>query len=213
MYLRLSKPLDPAVLEKSWIHAVELSQKFCGPEKVKETVKSVCAKLVEINRYDSAADVYANAGEMYKEAIDCCAAGNLWDKARDIGKLSPKYKEYADKLIVENAKKSGNADKMISVDAAGGLEMYAQRGEWKKCLEAAATQGPEVLLKYLLSFCSLMIKESKYEQAVQQVVKSGVPMGMRLHPSNLIQALRRLMCTLDLPVSFCISRLRKQCRV
>jgi intraflagellar transport protein 172 len=178
MYLRLGKPLDPVVLEKSWIHAVELSQKFCGPQKLKETIKSVCAKLVEINRFDSAAEVYANAGEMYKEAIDCCAAGNLWEKAREIAKQSPKHKEYVDGLYAKNAKKNGNVEKVISVDIAGGLEMYAQRGEWQKCLEAAESQGPEVLLKYLLSYCSMMIKESKYELAVQQVVKSGVPVGI-----------------------------------
>jgi intraflagellar transport protein 172 len=178
MYLRLARPHDPALLEKSWIHAVELSQKFCGPQKLKETIKSVCVKLVEINRHDSAAEVFSNAGEMYKEAIDVCITGNLWEKAREIAQQAPKYKEYVDGLYAKNAKKSGNVEKVISVDAAGGLEMYAQRGEWQKCLEAAKKQGPDVLLKYLMSYCSLMIKESKYEQAVVLVVKAGVPTGI-----------------------------------
>lgn len=55
--------------------------------------------------------------------------------------------------------------------------MYAQRGEWQKCLETAATVGAEELQKYLMMYCGLMMKESKYQQAAHQVVKSGAPIG------------------------------------
>lgn len=69
-------------------------------------------------------------------------------------------------------------ENVAAVDVTAGLEMYAQRGEWQKCLEMAATQGENVLLKHLLAYCSVLIKEGKYEQAVHQVVKSGIPTGM-----------------------------------
>lgn len=84
MYMRLEKSLDKHLLEKSWVHAVELAKKFCGPQKLKETIKNACERLVDIKRYEAAAEIYYSVGEMYKEAIDCCAKGHLWDKVCQI---------------------------------------------------------------------------------------------------------------------------------
>lgn len=180
MYHRLDPKLDAKTLENAWIHAVELATKFCGPEKQKETIRASCAKLIDIHRYEAAAEVYVTAGEMYKEAIDCCIMANLWEKAKNITKLAPKYAEYVDNLYAANLKKGGNADKLINHDVAAGLELYSQRGEWIKCLDAASTQGPEVLVKYLSNFCIAQIKEARYEAAVKQIVKYGAPFSNQL---------------------------------
>ncbi|KAJ3395502.1 hypothetical protein HDU92_005616 [Lobulomyces angularis] len=176
MYLRLSpKMVDDLTLEQHWVHCVELASKFCGPERTRETILAVCTRLVEINKHESAAQVFVNAGGMYKEAIDCCIAASLWDKARQIGTLAPKYNDYIEHAYMTELKRSGHAEKLVNVDIAAGLDMLVQRGDWGKCLEKAATEGSDALNKYLLICCSNLIKESKYEQAVKYVVKHGVP--------------------------------------
>ncbi|KAJ3089478.1 hypothetical protein HK102_006328 [Quaeritorhiza haematococci] len=177
MYLRLNvqHTTDMDVLEQSWMKAVEIAGKFLGGDRTQEVVSAVGARLVENRRYGSAGELYATA-ERYKDAIDAYITGGLWEKARGIvASSAPKYADYVENAYVVHLKSQGHAEKLVDVDVVAGLDMFAQRGEWDKCLETAARQDQEVLIKYLLMYCLTLLKDSKYEHAVHQIVKYNVP--------------------------------------
>ncbi|KAJ3290304.1 hypothetical protein HK104_006864 [Borealophlyctis nickersoniae] len=180
MYLKLTSAVtsDTRFLEEHWEKAVELCMKFV-PERGQEVVQTVCLRLIEAKRFESAGEFYAGVG-LYKDAIDAFVAGGLWDKARQVLTMAPKYTEYVENAYVAHLKDTGHAEVLVNVDVGAGLEMFAQRGEWDKCLDTAASQGADILNKYLLTFAVQMIKEGKFESAVPQIVKYGVP----ANPSN-----------------------------
>lgn len=47
---------------------------------------------------------------------------------------------YVDEKYREFHRTQGNADALASVDVMGALDMYAERGEWQKCIVTAEQQ-------------------------------------------------------------------------
>ncbi|KAJ3216179.1 hypothetical protein HDU67_009828 [Dinochytrium kinnereticum] len=174
MYLKFNTPqiTDLNFLEEVWEKAVALAMKFVQ-DRGHEVVTTVCTRLLGIKRYEQAAEFYATA-EMFKEAIDAYVSGGLWEKAREISRIAPKYAEYVENNYVSHLKNKGHADVLVNVDIMAGLDLFAQRGEWEKCLETASNHGPDVLSKYMTAFTRAMMKEAKFDQAVQQIAKYGV---------------------------------------
>lgn len=140
MYLKLTSAHtnDQRFLQEVWEKAVELSMKFV-PGRGHEVVETVCARLLDIKSYEAAADLFAGM-EMYKDAIDAYIMSGLWDKARQMLAFAPKYAEYVENAYVAYLKSTGHAEDLVNVDVLAGLDMYAQRGEWDKCLGTAAAQ-------------------------------------------------------------------------
>ncbi|KAJ3125766.1 hypothetical protein HK098_008226 [Nowakowskiella sp. JEL0407] len=177
MYLKISSDSvsDSKILEEAWEHAVELAIKFL-PDRTQDVVIQVCSRYQKIGKLAEAAELYTEI-EMYKEAIDAFIQANLWEKAKEIVALVPKYAEYVENAHIKHLKNTGMVEDLITVDVAAGLDLLAQRGEWEKCLQTASQQGGEVLNKYLLGFCASLMKENKYEQAVKEIIRYGVPSG------------------------------------
>ncbi|KAJ3413121.1 hypothetical protein HDV05_008517 [Chytridiales sp. JEL 0842] len=175
MYLKFNIPqyTDYNFLEDVWEKAVEVAMKF-APERGREVVTTVCSRLVSIKRFEAAAEFYVGV-EMYREAIDAYASGAMWDKAKEIVRMAPKLADYLDQTYVSHLKNQGHADALVSVDVSAGLELFAKRGDWEKCLETAANHGTEVLNRYLSEYAILLIKEGKFETAAQQIAKYGAP--------------------------------------
>ncbi|KAI9201990.1 uncharacterized protein BJ171DRAFT_584638 [Polychytrium aggregatum] len=174
VYLKMtpSQTNNIEFLEELWEKAVELAMKFV-PERGQEVVAAVGSRLIEIKRYQHAAEFFAGV-ELYKDAIDAYVMGGLWDKARAVLTLAPKYSEYVENAYVAHLKKQGKAEVLVNVDAAAGIDLYASRGEWDKCLEKASQQGSDILGKYLITYSIAMIKEGKFEQCVQTILKWGI---------------------------------------
>ncbi|KAJ1554535.1 hypothetical protein HK405_004770, partial [Cladochytrium tenue] len=188
MYLRFDagQPgVDQRFLEEVWSRAVELATKF-APERDREVVTTVCGRLQGLRRFELAAEFYA-AVEMFREAIDACAAAGLWDRAKEVVAVAPKYADYLEAAYVAHLKNQGQADALINIDVAAGLDLLVQKGEWAKCLDTAASNGPEVLNKYLSIHVVGLIKDSKFDLAAQQVAKHGV-----FHTSNNFDIYARL---------------------
>ena len=138
MYLKfnVTNNTDVDFLEEMWEKAVELAMKFV-PSRGHEVVTTACARLLGIRKFESAGEFY-NGIAMYREAIDAFASGGLWDKAKEVVKNAPKYREYLENSYVTHLKSQGQADALVSVDIYAGLDLFAQRGEWHKCLEKAS---------------------------------------------------------------------------
>ncbi|KAL2912183.1 hypothetical protein HK105_208316 [Polyrhizophydium stewartii] len=175
MYLKLgtSHTNDMDFLEEKWERAVDLAIKFV-PERGQDVVAMACSRLIDAKRFAAAGDLYAGV-ELYKDAIDAYMAGDLWEKAKQILTYAPKYKDYVENAYIAHLKTAGHAEALVDVDVSAGLDIYAQRGEWEKCLDKAATQSRDVLSKYLAAFAAAVCKDGKFEAAAAAIVKYGVP--------------------------------------
>ncbi|KAJ1542553.1 hypothetical protein HK096_009264, partial [Nowakowskiella sp. JEL0078] len=181
MYLKLNvaQSSEFAAVMTAWERAVEVSMKFV-PERLQDVVVQICSKLILLEKYNQAAELFLGV-EMYKEAIDSYISAGLWDKAKAVLAHVPKYTEYVENAHVKHLRSQGMADQLVNLDVSAGLDLFAQRGEWEKCLQTANSQGKDVLNKYLVLYCVTLMKESKYEIAIDEVIKYGVPVETSNH--------------------------------
>ncbi|KAI8903741.1 hypothetical protein EDD86DRAFT_195465 [Gorgonomyces haynaldii] len=176
MYLKLniSHSNDLDFLQEKWERAVDLAFKFL-PDQAHHVVSAACHLLLQLNRFAAAGDLYL-AAEMHKDAIDAYISGQLWDHARKVVTQAPKYKDFVENQYVNHLKTGGHVDALMTVDSSAGLEVYAQKGDWDKCLEMASLDSNrDTLCKYLGEYCTHMIRDKKFEQCVQMVVKYAAP--------------------------------------
>ncbi|KAJ3074648.1 hypothetical protein HDU98_010644 [Podochytrium sp. JEL0797] len=174
LYLKFNVPqvTDVEFLEQVWEKAAELAIKFV-PDRGQEVVTTVCTRLIGIKKFEQAAEFYMSI-EMYRDAIDCYARVGQWEKAKEVVNIAPRFGEYLETTYISHLKNQQNADALVNVDATAGLDLFAQRGDWDKCLDKASSLGPEILHKYLTIYTVNLIKEEKYEVAAQSIVKYGV---------------------------------------
>ena len=79
--------------------------------------------------------------DLIKEAIDSFIEGGEWNKAKKIAKeLEPRFEAYVDDKYKEFHRTKGDAEALASVDVMGALDMYADQGEWDKCIATAEQQ-------------------------------------------------------------------------
>ncbi|XP_062507829.1 intraflagellar transport protein 172 homolog isoform X2 [Corticium candelabrum] len=168
---------DYDFLVNCWEKAVELAMKFV-PERTNVVVGTVCERLVAIERFEQAADLYLGV-EMVKEALDFLMQGGLWDRAkRTAAQMAPQYAEYVSKKYKEYLSNKGGADAaatLVGEDPIAGLDMLAHQGQWDQCIAMAQKQGSSVLNKYVAMYATHCIKSEKPIEALQLFSKYGAP--------------------------------------
>ncbi|XP_078598147.1 intraflagellar transport protein 172 homolog [Branchiostoma floridae x Branchiostoma japonicum] len=186
---------DPAVLEKCWKKAAELAMKFLSAEKAVKVVELVGPRLVDIKKYNTAAELYLSL-DMVKEAIDAFMDGEEWNKAKRVAKeLEPRYEQYVDDKYKEYLKNQGKVESLVGVDVIAALDMYVDRGQWEKCIETAEGQGYKVLHKYVALYATHLIKEGQTDKALDLYVKHGAP----ANPANFNIYKRVVLEILSMP--------------
>lgn len=166
---------DQNVLEKCWMKAGDLAIKFLGPQKAQAVVEMVGPRLAEIHRHAAAAELYLSL-DMVKDAIDMFIAGGDWNKAKKVAKeLEPRFEPYVDERYKEFCKNQGKADDLANVDVIGALDMYADKGEWEKCIQMAEQQSYKVLHKYVALYATHLIKGGNSDAAMELYAKHGAP--------------------------------------
>ncbi|KAI8804484.1 hypothetical protein BJ742DRAFT_824622 [Cladochytrium replicatum] len=176
LYLKLTSAhlSDLDKLEEYWERAVELAAKFV-PDRGHEVVSNVCKRLMDVQRFEHAAEMYVGV-DMFKEGIDAYLAAGKWEKAREVvANYAPSWNEYVEKAYVSHLKSQGKADALVGVDVVAALDLHSQRGDWEKCLDVASKQSDDLLNKYLMMFCVGCINEARYDQATETIVRYGVP--------------------------------------
>merc|ERR1719171_419105 len=79
-------------LEEVWENAVKLAMNHV-PNRITEVVETVSRRLVEINRFAQAAELYEGI-DKHREAIQVYMQGGLWDNARELAKqVGPKMEK------------------------------------------------------------------------------------------------------------------------
>ena len=98
---------------------------------------------------------------MIREAIDALITGEEWAKAKKVAKeLDPRFEQYVDSKYKDFLKNAGNTEQLASVDLISALDMYAERGDWRKCIDTAAQNGQQVLQKYLALYATHLVRVS-----------------------------------------------------
>ncbi|KAF7654055.1 hypothetical protein LDENG_00075250, partial [Lucifuga dentata] len=174
-YLKVKDDSDTARLEKCWLKAADLSMKFLSGDRGVEVIQVVGPRLTQLRKYDTAAELFLRA-DLIKEAIDAFIEGEEWNKAKRVAKeLEPRYEDYVDQKYKEHLKNQGRVDSLVSVDVMAALDMYAERGQWDKCLDTASKQNFKILHKYVALYATHLIKEGDTVKALQLYVQHGVP--------------------------------------
>ncbi|XP_053566907.1 LOW QUALITY PROTEIN: intraflagellar transport protein 172 homolog [Bombina bombina] len=174
-YLKVKDVDNPGLMEKCWMKAAEISIKFLPAARGVEVIRIVGPQLVSIGKHSAAAELFLNM-DLIKEAIDAFIDGEEWNKAKRVAKeLDPRYEEYVDELYKEYLKNQGKVDSLVGIDVMSALDMYAERGQWEKCIETAAKQSYKVLHKYIALFATHLIKEGHWDKALSLYVQHGAP--------------------------------------
>ncbi|XP_023687337.1 intraflagellar transport protein 172 homolog [Paramormyrops kingsleyae] len=174
-YLKVEDASNAALLEKCWTKAAELAIKFLSQERALDTIRAVGPRLVELRKYSTAAELYLNV-DLIKEAIDVFIEGEEWNKAKRVAKeLDPRFEEYVDQRYKEHLKNQGKVDSLVGVDVMAALDMYAERGQWEKCIETASKQNFKVLHKYVALYATHLIKEGEPALVLKLYLQHGVP--------------------------------------
>jgi intraflagellar transport protein 172 len=84
--------------------------------------------------------------DLHELALNACVAGGLWDRARAVAGHVAGGAEAVQEAYVAHLKEHQAADELIAAgNAAAGLDMLAEQGQWEKCLRVASEQGPAVV--------------------------------------------------------------------
>lgn len=174
-YLKVRDPGSGNLVEKCWMKAAELSIKFLPPQRSLEVIRAVGPQLIGIGKHSAAAELYLNL-DLVKEAIDAFIEGEEWNKAKRVAKeLDPRYEDYVDQHYKGFLKSQGKVDSLVGVDVVAALDLYAEQGQWDKCIETATKQNYKILHKYVALYATHLIREGGYAQALALYVQHGAP--------------------------------------
>uniref|UniRef100_A0A3B3Z6D5 Intraflagellar transport protein 172 homolog n=1 Tax=Poecilia mexicana TaxID=48701 RepID=A0A3B3Z6D5_9TELE len=174
-YLKVKDESNLTVMEKCWMKAAELSIKFLSGNRATEVVQVVGPRLTQLRKFNAAAELYLNM-DLIKEAIDTFIDGEEWNKAKRVAKeLEPRYENYVDQKYKEHLKNQGRVESLVSVDVMAALDLYAEKGQWEKCLETASKQNFKILHKYVALYATHLIKEEEAVKALQLYTQHGAP--------------------------------------
>ncbi|XP_029847708.3 intraflagellar transport protein 172 homolog [Ixodes scapularis] len=176
-YMRMSvdSVTNVDVLEKCWVKAADLALKFLDEQRADKVIKNAARMLLEIRKHSSAAQLFLSI-DLVQDAVDTLVAGEEWSKAKKVAKeFDPRLEEHVDRKYKEFLRHQGQTDQLANVDVIAALDLYAEKQQWKKCLETAQQQGPEVLHKYVALCASQRIREGSPLEALRLYVDHGAP--------------------------------------
>ncbi|KAM9496806.1 intraflagellar transport protein 172 homolog [Clarias gariepinus] len=174
-YLKVNDLSNVNLLVTCWTKAAELAIKFLTREKAVGVVQTVGPRFVQHRRYTAAAELYLNL-DLIKEAVDAFMEGEEWNKAKRIAKeLDTRLEGYVDQCYKEHLKNKGKVDLLVGVDVMAALDVYADRGQWEKCIDIASKQNFKVLHKYCALYATHLIKEGDVEKVLDLYVQHGMP--------------------------------------
>ncbi|KAL3927042.1 MAG: hypothetical protein SGPRY_003008 [Prymnesium sp.] len=170
-------------LEEVWENAVKLAMNHV-PDRIHDVVNDVSQRLIDIKRYAQAAEMFEGI-DKHTDAIRVYIAGGMWEQARELAKLAgPKMEREVSEAYKRQMADSGAADELVhSGNVVEGIEAYAQKGEWDRCLEVAVKQGSHMLVKYATLHGAALIQQGAYPAAAAVFAKYGTAaqnVGMRL---------------------------------
>jgi len=189
LYLEISEKHfnDVADLEFAWDKATQIAFNFM-PSRYIETVKIVCKRLRDFQRF-SAAGEYYEAIQMFEEAIKCYVAANDFERAKKClqkindTNLQSAMRELIDKSFKNFLRMKGDAEQLVgNEEVRDGLDLMAQRGEWIQVLNIAKSKGESLLSYYLQKFLEESMDNGRFSEALKVLVKFEMQYSPSLVP-------------------------------
>lgn len=185
-------------LEVIWEKAVDLALNHVTG-RIGEVVNEVSKRLVEIGRFEQAAE-FLEGIDSHRDAIDVYLRAGMFDKAREVCKHAPQFAEYVDSAAKhgggggggytpQGRGRGGAAQGSMLGDDMGGLpgsgsggggddlKALAKRGDWERCLQVATKAGPEALDQYVILHAVALLRSNHLEDAVGVLQKHNTPLG------------------------------------
>ena len=182
---------DVEYLEEIWEKAVELAMTQCAG-RITEVVSTVSKRLVELGRFEPAAEFYEGI-DAHQEAIDVYIRAGLWDKARGVATNDAQLASYVEQQFAARGSAggmgrgggltiygpTGGSPKGGMGGGGGGkgdgLQELASRRDWSRCLEVAQGMGKEGLDEYIKLHTMVLLEQGDAEEAVHVFYKHGSP--------------------------------------
>ena len=183
-YLEITKANcnDNRFLADVWERAANLAMNY-DKERVRDIVEEVGRRLYDIEKYDSAADVYERIGD-YQKAIEIFLTGEQYDKARQVaGSVNPRSEQERWLQIIDNKERQykmdhGGEDDMAEAGDIQGIEALFNKGKYEQCLMYAERQGGDVLNGFLERYAKMLVQNGDWSGTANTMNKYGCP------PSN-----------------------------
>ena len=170
--------------------AVRLAANF-SQGRLKDVVTTVAKVLLTMGRNASLGKILEKI-EAYTDAVEIYKQANMWDDAKRIsGYLDPQEQEQFKREYKAYIASNQNTDQMFGIgeiDAA--LNIYAQKGEWEKCLREAQNYGPQYVEAYTMKYAQALVDQQQFDDAVSVLAKYKPSTNTQSIPAyiNLCQA-------------------------
>ena len=182
MYLKVKaeRNSDLDYCEEIWEKAVNVAMDHVQ-ERIPEVVREVSRRLIAINRFAQAAELYEGI-DSHKDAIDVYLKGNMWDKARQLAATSaPHLVSYVDSAHKDSVKDSKKGSDLLGAgNSAGAMEVFASNGQWEECLQLAVKSGSADQSEYTAQFAKNMVDAHNYVRLLTGLAKYGAPADQAL---------------------------------
>jgi len=129
---------------------------------------------LEYSQYLVSLQVFLQADRL-KDAVSSLVAVGEWDRARRIVReLAPDLEPYLEEKYQDAMVNDNQVDQLVEADNSA-LEMMARKGQWSQVFEAANSQGPELLHRFVARRAAQLLKSDSASQALQLYVQYGAP--------------------------------------
>jgi len=197
-YLKITKETSTNLdhLEEAWEKATHLAMSYVN-DRIPELVGTVSQRLIEIKRFEQAAELYEGIGQ-YKDAIDIYVQAGMWEKARSLcANMSPEYADEVEQQYINRMQSENRVDELLesgkgqSVEA--GLDALARMKQWDRVYETCQRQGKaDVLQKYQAMHLEQLAADGGFAEAISCLTKYGAPPSdthLPMYPKIAIQGL------------------------
>ena len=159
------------LLEEAWEKATHLAMTYC-PDRIPEVVRTVSERLISVQRFAQAAELYEGIGQL-KEATEIYVRAGDWAKARALAaSVSLEYADHVEQQYIGRMQSEGRVDDLLQSGKGGsveaGLDVLAQQGQWDRLYSTCQQQGhpKEVLHKYQAKHLEQLASSGAFEQAL-----------------------------------------------
>lgn len=111
-----------------------------------------------------------------KDAVSSLVAVGEWDRARRIVReLAPDLESYLEEKYRDAITNEGEMERLGEGDGNAVLEAMARKGQWSQVFDAASSQSPEVLHRFVAWRAAQLLKNDAAPQALQLYAQYGAP--------------------------------------
>ncbi|CAG9768133.1 unnamed protein product [Ceutorhynchus assimilis] len=167
---------EPSIVKRALLRAADMVNKFLFGQEALDIIKVLSPRLIDINEYAVAAQLYISM-ELMKEAIDTFIVAEDWTKARKVAKeLEPAYESYVESKYKDRLLKKGDVEQLADVDIIGALDLLAEQGQWIRCIEKAKSHNvAPILHKYVALYAAKLLKDNFFVEALNLYSTHGAP--------------------------------------